>query len=349
MRAPTDEEIAAKLGVSQEELDDALLEISRSSIGALDELWSPLRRGRPGHARRVPRGSERRARPEFSLEQTEVRELIGEAIAALPEREKLVITLYYYEELTLREIGEVLGVTESRVSQLHTKAILRLKARLAGPRRANPPSNRPPRIAGTAPAYLPQPAEIRIEESYSFGRREPRGRNVRPCQRTTELIRNVAVVGHRGTGKTSLVEALLFQSEATNRLGTVEQGSTVADWDEDEHKRQMSLSAAVCHLEWRGTKINLIDAPGDAGFQADTVASLRVVEGALVVSMRSPASRCRRAVSGSGASSSASRASSTSTCSTASARTSSALSRGSARSSRTAASRCSSRSGTSTS
>ncbi len=96
-------------------------------------------------------------------------------------------------------------------------------------------------------------------------------------------IRNVAVVGHRGTGKTSLVEALLFQSGATNRLGSVEQGSTVADWDEDEHKRQMSLSAAICHLEWQGTKINLIDAPGDAGFQADTVASLRVVEGALVV------------------------------------------------------------------
>ena len=59
-------------------------------------------------------------------------EAIGEAIARLPEREKLVVTLYYYEELTLREIGEVLGVTESRVSQLHTKAILRLKARLSG-------------------------------------------------------------------------------------------------------------------------------------------------------------------------------------------------------------------------
>jgi RNA polymerase sigma factor for flagellar operon FliA len=61
-----------------------------------------------------------------------MREALGEAIARLPEREKLVVTLYYYEELTLREIGEVLGVTESRVSQLHTKAILRLKARLGG-------------------------------------------------------------------------------------------------------------------------------------------------------------------------------------------------------------------------
>jgi elongation factor G len=96
-------------------------------------------------------------------------------------------------------------------------------------------------------------------------------------------IRNVAVVGHRATGKTSLVEAMLFQAGATNRLGSVEQGSTVSDWDEDEQKRQMSLSSSLCHLEWQGRKINLIDTPGDAGFQGDTIAALRVVEGALVV------------------------------------------------------------------
>ncbi len=94
-------------------------------------------------------------------------------------------------------------------------------------------------------------------------------------------IRNVAVVGHRGTGKTSLVEALLFQAGATNRLGTVESGSTVSDWDDDEQRRQMSLSASICHLEWQGRKINLIDTPGDAGFQGDAIAALRVVEGAL--------------------------------------------------------------------
>jgi elongation factor G len=96
-------------------------------------------------------------------------------------------------------------------------------------------------------------------------------------------IRNVAAVGHRGTGKTSLVEALLFQSEAVNRLGTVEQGTTVSDWDEDEQRRQMSLSATLANCQWQGRKINLIDAPGDAGFQGDTIAALRVVEGALVV------------------------------------------------------------------
>src|SRR5437899_1297870 len=96
-------------------------------------------------------------------------------------------------------------------------------------------------------------------------------------------IRNVAVVGHRGTGKTSLVEAMLFQAGAANRLGTVESGSTVSDWDEDEQRRQMSLAASICHLEWQGRRINLIDTPGDAGFQGDTIAALRVVEGALVV------------------------------------------------------------------
>ena len=96
-------------------------------------------------------------------------------------------------------------------------------------------------------------------------------------------IRNVAVVGHRGTGKTSLVEAMLFQAGRINRLGTVEAGTTVTDWDDDEHRRQMSLAASLASLEWQGRKINLIDTPGDSGFQADTIATLRVVEGALVV------------------------------------------------------------------
>jgi elongation factor G len=96
-------------------------------------------------------------------------------------------------------------------------------------------------------------------------------------------IRNVAVVGHRGTGKTSLVEAMLFQAGATNRLGTIEAGSTVSDWDEDEQRRKMSLAATICHLEWQGRKINLIDAPGDAGFVGDAMAAIRVVEGALFV------------------------------------------------------------------
>jgi elongation factor G len=96
-------------------------------------------------------------------------------------------------------------------------------------------------------------------------------------------IRNVAVVGHRGTGKTSLIEAMLFQSGTVNRLGTVEAGSTVGDWDEDEHKRQMTLAASLCYAEWQGRKINLLDTPGDAGFQGDAIAALTVADGALVV------------------------------------------------------------------
>jgi elongation factor G len=96
-------------------------------------------------------------------------------------------------------------------------------------------------------------------------------------------IRNIAVAGHRGVVKTSLVEALLFQAGKTSRLGSIELGTTVGDSDEDEHKRRMSLSGAQLNLDWQGRKINLIDTPGDAGFQADTLAALRVVEGALVV------------------------------------------------------------------
>ena len=115
----------------REELDDSFLEISRSSVGALDELWSPAGGG-DSIALIDTIEDETGPDPEVSLEQTEVKEALAEAISSLPEREKLVVTLYYYEELTLREIGEVLGVTESRVSQLHTKAILRLKAHLSG-------------------------------------------------------------------------------------------------------------------------------------------------------------------------------------------------------------------------
>ncbi len=96
-------------------------------------------------------------------------------------------------------------------------------------------------------------------------------------------IRNVAAIGHRGTGKTSLTEAMLFTSGAVNRQGTIEQGSTAADFDEDEKKRQHSINSALCHTTWRNHNINIIDTPGDPSFHADTIASLRVVEGALAV------------------------------------------------------------------
>jgi RNA polymerase sigma factor FliA len=132
-RAPSDEEIAEKLGVSTDDLNDSLTEIGRSSIAALDELWTISSGGGGDQVALIDTLEDTQGpEPQSELAQTELKEALGEAIARLPEREKLVVTLYYYEELTLREIGEVLGVTESRVSQLHTKAILRLKARLAG-------------------------------------------------------------------------------------------------------------------------------------------------------------------------------------------------------------------------
>jgi RNA polymerase sigma factor FliA len=134
-RAPSDDEIAGKLGITVEELEGSLTDISRSSIAALDELWTVNTGGGGGGDQVALIDTIEDAEapdPQGSLSQTEMKEAVGEAIARLPEREKLVVTLYYYEELTLREIGEVLGVTESRVSQLHTKAILRLKARLSG-------------------------------------------------------------------------------------------------------------------------------------------------------------------------------------------------------------------------
>jgi RNA polymerase sigma factor for flagellar operon FliA len=131
-RAPSDEEIAAKLGLSEDELNESLGDIARSSIAALDELWTVSGSGGDQIALIDTIEDENAPDPQGALSQTEVKEAMADAIARLPEREKLVVTLYYYEELTLREIGEVLGVTESRVSQLHTKAVLRLKARLAG-------------------------------------------------------------------------------------------------------------------------------------------------------------------------------------------------------------------------
>jgi len=131
-RAPTDEEIATKVGITVDELEGSLTDISRSSIAALDELWTISGSGGDQVALIDTIEDEHGPEPQTAFAQTELREIVADAITNLPEREKLVITLYYYEDLTLREIGEVLGVTESRVSQLHTKAILRLKARLSG-------------------------------------------------------------------------------------------------------------------------------------------------------------------------------------------------------------------------
>ena len=96
-------------------------------------------------------------------------------------------------------------------------------------------------------------------------------------------IRNVAVVGHGGCGKTSLVSALLFDAGAVNRLGRVDDGTTVTDFDPDEIERKISLLAALAFAEWKKTKVNLIDAPGYANFLSEARAALRVADAALVV------------------------------------------------------------------
>ena len=98
-----------------------------------------------------------------------------------------------------------------------------------------------------------------------------------------DRIRNVALVGHRGAGKTSLHEALLFEAGVVGRLGSVPDGATVSDSDPDEQSRQMSISASLSSLEWRERKINLLDTPGEPSFVADALGALRVCEAAVFV------------------------------------------------------------------
>jgi RNA polymerase sigma factor for flagellar operon FliA len=129
-RAPTEAELAKSLGIDEDELQSALLEIANSSVYALDELWT-VSDSSGDQVSLLDTISDPRAEdPQESLASSEIKDRLTEAISSLPEREQLVVALYYYENLTLREIGEVLGVTESRVSQLHTKAVMRLKSGL---------------------------------------------------------------------------------------------------------------------------------------------------------------------------------------------------------------------------
>jgi elongation factor G len=98
-----------------------------------------------------------------------------------------------------------------------------------------------------------------------------------------DRIRNVALVGHRGAGKTSLHESLLFEAGATSRLGSVPDASTISDADPDEQARQMSISTTLSSFDWRDRKINLLDTPGEPSFVADALGALRVCESAVFV------------------------------------------------------------------
>jgi len=129
-RAPNDEEMAKELEMEVGDFHDALLQISNSTIAALDEMWTVSDSSGDQISLLDTIHDPDAPDPEQLIDATELKDRVADAIARLPEREKLVVALYYYENLTLREIGDVLAVTESRVSQLHTKAVLRLRSQL---------------------------------------------------------------------------------------------------------------------------------------------------------------------------------------------------------------------------
>lgn len=128
-RAPSEEEIAEALEMDVEDLQSALAEIGRSGIGALDDLVGTDTQTSVGDMLADPDG----VSPETAFQTEETREGLIQAINKLPERERLVVTLYYYEGMTLSEIGDVLGVTESRVCQIHAKTMMSLRNRIGEP------------------------------------------------------------------------------------------------------------------------------------------------------------------------------------------------------------------------
>jgi RNA polymerase sigma factor for flagellar operon FliA len=133
-RTPSDEEIAAEMGVTDDQLQSTLSQISFIGLVALDEMLSVG--GERGES--VSLGdtvADSGEGPVAAYEVEEMRQILADAINRMPEREKIVLTLYYYEGLTLAEIGQVLGVTESRVCQIHTKAVIQLRSRLAASER----------------------------------------------------------------------------------------------------------------------------------------------------------------------------------------------------------------------
>ncbi|MCL1818493.1 MAG: RNA polymerase sigma factor WhiG [Spirochaetaceae bacterium] len=128
-RAASDKELAGAMGVSVKEFEKTLLKISSTSILSLSDIWytgEDNDKVSIGDSIESPRSMN----PEAIVEKEEVRQVIMRTLDELPDKEKKVLVLYYYEDLTLKEIGRVLEVTESRVSQLHTKAIMRLRSKL---------------------------------------------------------------------------------------------------------------------------------------------------------------------------------------------------------------------------
>jgi len=115
-----------------------------------------------------------------------------------------------------------------------------------------------------------------------FARKIKDGRGVFMSESVTEL-RNVGLIGHGGAGKTSLAEAFLFDAGVTTRLGSVDQGNSVMDFEPEEVRRHVSISTAFHHYTWKRLKVNIIDTPGDANFFSDTRSCLQAADGAIVV------------------------------------------------------------------
>jgi RNA polymerase sigma factor FliA len=133
-RSPDDREIAAELEMNEEELNQVLSQVSFTGLVALDELLGRQQNVEGGGSATIgDTVADRSHGPVEAFENDEMKHLLADAINRMPDRERLVLTLYYYEGLTLAEIGEVLSVTESRVCQIHTKAILQLHSRLSEP------------------------------------------------------------------------------------------------------------------------------------------------------------------------------------------------------------------------
>jgi RNA polymerase sigma factor for flagellar operon FliA len=133
LRTPSDAEVATEMGISERELHNIFNQISFVGLVALDEMLSGGERGES--ATLGDTIADKADGPVALYEVEEMKQILAGAINRLGDREKIVLTLYYYEGLTLAEIGEVLGVTESRVCQIHTKAVLQLRARMAEPER----------------------------------------------------------------------------------------------------------------------------------------------------------------------------------------------------------------------
>ena len=265
--------------MSLEDFQESLLQISNSTVVALDELWTVSDASGDQVSLLDTMKDPNAVDPAKELGVSELKDRLAHAISRLPEREKLVIALYYYENLTLREIGEVLGVTESRVSQLHTKAVLRLKARLQSEVEATSLDRRIP------------PSSLRSRRGGSWWR--TKAHSASGTSRSS---------GTAGSGKTSLNEALLFEAGVINRLGSVADGTTVSDSEPDEQEREMSISASLSSFEYDGPQ----DQPDRHSRRAELRGRRRsppcsVCESAVFVRQRRDGRRGHdRAASGSG-------------------------------------------------